>query len=236
MSGFTRRRLLESAGGLAALTALGTLDGPLRWADAQAQASGGGLSDAGLATFTAVVEAICSFDGKGPPPGRIRGRRQPGAHDAARRFDAEYRAQVAGFRQAVDLVLAFTEEAPRTPPPLGAVTAQDLVAYGGKTFTQLEIPLRLRLLRSWQADHNRTPLDPPLVEATGIPDYGTLHRAVAYGATQLSTLFYYFDRRTWPPLGWTGPWLGRSHHGEDLPFSHGEHRRYTVRYGGGVVA
>jgi hypothetical protein len=237
-SALTRRDLVGRAGALAGLWALST-GGWLRLPVAAAEARADGLSQANLSTFVAAVEAVCSFDGVHPPPRTIAGRTQPSAEDAAGAFDAEYRAQLKGFRDTVDLVLTFTEQAPRTPPPLGAVTPKDLAAYGGHTFSELEIPLRLHLLRSWQADHNHAPLDPPLVAATGIPDFGTLHRAIAYGATQLCTLFYYFDQRTWRSVGWGGPWLGRDHEAEELPFSHHgghSHEPYRVRFGGGVVA
>jgi hypothetical protein len=229
----SRRTLLLTAGALGALAAT---PWPLRVRDAAAQASQPGLSEPALATYVAAVEAICSFDGNGPPPVRVGSASQPDAAQVGQRFDAEFRAQLPAFRDGVDLVLTLTEQAPRTPPPLGAVTPDDLAAYQARGFSELDIPLRLRLVRSWQFDHNRVPLDPPIADLTGMSDFGTLHRAVAQLLTQLTTLYYYSDARTWPLVGWTGPWLGRSHEGEDLPFSHHGHEAYPVDYGNAVVA
>src|ERR1700738_2849700 len=129
-----------------------------------ARAADGELSAASLRTFVAACEAACSFDGRTPPPARVNGRApppaaaaanrraQPTAADAGTRFAAEYRAQSAGMRQTFDLLFGLVENAPRTPPPTGATSAQDLAAYGGRSFSELDVALRLRFIRSWASD------------------------------------------------------------------------------------
>lgn len=203
-----REFLAQSAALGGVLAAIAAAPGPLRdllGTDAVAQSSG--LSPDNLRTFVAAVEAICSFDGKSPPPSSVNGRAQPSAADAGARFAGEYANQYAGFRQLVDIVLPVAEIAPRTPPPTGAVTMEDFVAYGERPFSELEIPLRLRFVRSWLADHNSSPLDPQN-RVAGIADVGTLHRAIAVAALQLTTFFYYQDPRTWQSVGWHGPLIG----------------------------
>ncbi len=230
--GSTRREFVARMGALGtALAGLAAGPGPLRsmLGDA-ALADGNDISSANLATFVAAVEAVCSFDGMNPPPANINGAPQPSAADAGNRFAADYRTEYAGFRQTADIVLPVAEQGPRTPPPFGAVTVQDLATYGGRSFSELSIPLRLRFARSWLADHNPTPLDPQYAVA-GIPDVGTLHRAIVVAAYQLTSFFYYSDPRTWSPVGWAGPWLNRAHQGEDLPFSHADHSVYEVDQG-----
>jgi hypothetical protein len=235
--GISRREFMaESAALGTALAALAATPGPLRELLGEtALGQGSELSPENLRTFVAAVEGVCSFDGRSPPPGRLNGRSHPTAADAGARFADEYRNQYPAFRQTADIVLSVAEQAPRTPPPVGAVTAQDFAAYGGRSFTQLDIPLRLRLLRSWLGDHNPTPVDPQ-DSLAGIRDVGTLHRAIAIAAIQLPSFFYYQDRRAWAPVGWTGPWLRRRHKGEDLPFSHREHLVYPLRLGEGAAS
>ena len=219
------------AGSVGVLAALATVPGPLRDAlDGTALAADGEISPANLATYLAAVEAVCSHDGKTPPPERAGRFPQPSAADAGRRFATTYRTAYPGFRQNADVVLPFAEQGPRTAPPLGAVSAADLLAYGGRSFTELDVGLRLRLLRSWLADHDRTPLDPTYA-SLGIPDVGTLHRAVVLAAIQLATLAYFADPRTWQPVRYGGPWLGRDHEGEELPFSHAGHEIYDIDFG-----
>ena len=214
-----------------ALAGLLVVPGPLRELMGDvALADSAEISAANLATFVAAVEAVCSFDDKTPPPASINGAPQPSAADAGARFAADYASQYAGFRQSADIVLPVAEQGPRTPPPAGAVSAEDLAAYGGLGFSELSIPLRLHFLRSWLADHNTTPLDPRYA-AVGIPDVGTLHRAIVVAAYQLTSFFYYGDPRTWPSVGYKGPWLNRDHTGEDLPFSHHDHGAYEIEMG-----
>jgi hypothetical protein len=231
--GISRRQFMAQSAALGtALAALAAAPGPLReLLGTTALGQGGELSPDNLRTFVAATEAVCSFDGTTPPPGRVNGRSHPTAADAAASFANEYRNQYPAFRQTADIVLSVSEQAPRTPPPVGAVTTDDFAAYGGRSFTELDIPLRLRLIRSWLTDHNPTPVDPQNLLA-GIRDVGTLHRAIAIAAIQLPSFFYYRDPRAWAPIGWTGAWLGRRRHkGEDLPFSHHDHQVYGVRFG-----
>jgi hypothetical protein len=224
--------LTQSASFGAGLAALAAIPGPI--ADLlgdTALAAGNDLAPDHLATYVALCEAVCSFDGRKAPPGRVAGRPHPTAADAGKRFAAEYAAQSAAMRQTFDLLLTLVEQAPRTPPPIGAASAQDLVDYGGRSFSQLDVPLRLRFVRSWAADFSTAPLG-----IQGFEDVGALHRGVAAGMIQIGCLFYYDDPRTWPPLGYGGPWLRRRHESEELPFSHHGHRVERVLYGGGVVA
>jgi hypothetical protein len=188
------------------------------------------LSAASLRTFVAVCEAVCSFDGRTPPPARVNGRAHPTAADAGARFAAEYRAQSAGMRQTFDLLLALVEQAPRTPPT-GATSAQDFAAYRGRSFSRLAVALRLRFIRSWASD-----FDPAPIGIAGFDDIGGLHRGVASALIQLGSFFYYQDPRSWLSLGYGGPWLHRAHENEELPFSHRGHAVERVFYGEGVVA
>jgi hypothetical protein len=135
------------------------------------------------------------------------------------------------MRQTFDLVLTLVEQAPRTPPPIGAASAQDLADYAGRSFSQLDVPLRLRFVRSWAADFDTAP-----VGVDGFDDVGALHRGVASALIQLGCFYYYQDPRSWRPLGYGGPWLHRRHESEELPFSHHGHGVQRVLYGGGVVA
>jgi hypothetical protein len=229
----SRREFLTQSASLgAALTALAAVPGPI--ADLlgdSALAAAGDLSADHLVTYVALCEAVCSFDGRNPPPGRVDGRPHPTAADAGKRFAAEYSAQSPAMRQTFDLLLTLVEQAPRTPPPLGATSAEDLAAYLGRSFTQLDVPLRLRFVRSWAADFDPLPLG-----VQGFDDVGGLHRGVAAALIQLGCLFYYEDPRSWPPLGYGGPWLHRVHEDEELPFSHHGHGVERVLYGEGVVA
>ena len=230
--GSTRREFVARMGAIGtALAALAAVPGPLRDVLGDvALADSSDISSSNLAIFVAAVEAVCSFDGVNPPPASINGAPQPSAEDAGNRFAADYRTEYAGFRQIADIVLPIAEQGPRTPPPFGAVSVEDLATYGGRSFSELAIPLRLHFARSWLADHNATPLDPEYAVA-GIPDVGTLHRAIVVAAYQLTSFFYYIDPRTWAPAGWGGPWLNRDHRGEDLPFSHADHSIYDVDQG-----
>jgi hypothetical protein len=196
-----------------------------------AGAAAGGLSPANLRTFIAVCEAVCSFDGRNPPPARLSGRSQPTAGDLGDRFAAEYRAQSAAIQQTLALLLALVEQAPRTGPPLGAVSVQDLAAFGGHAFSQLGVPLRLRFIRSWASD-----FDPGPAGLEGFDTVGALHRGIAAALIQLSSLFYYQDPRSWSALGYGGPWLHREHENEEMPFSHLGHDVVRIYYGDGVVA
>jgi hypothetical protein len=229
----SRRAFLTQSASLGAgLAALAATPGPIAELLGEvARAASGELSADNLHTFVAVCEAVCSFDGQAPPPGRVDGRPHPTAADAGARFAAEYRAQSAGLRQTFDLVLPLVEQAPRTPPPIGAASAEDLLAYGGRSFSRLDVPLRLRFVRSWAADFDPVPLG-----IQGFDDVGSLHRGVAAALIQLGCLFYYEDPRSWPPLGYGGPWLQRRHEDEELPFSHHGHGVERVLYGEGVVA
>jgi hypothetical protein len=229
----SRRAFLRQSASLGAgLAALAAVPGPVaELLGDVARAAAGELSADNRRTFVAVCEAVCSFDGRTPPPARVDGRPHPTAADAGARFAAEYRAQSPGLRQTLDLVLALVEQAPRTPPPLGATSAEDLAAYLGRSFTQLDVPLRLRFVRSWAADFDPVPLG-----VQGFDDVGGLHRGVAAALIQLGCLFYYEDPRSWPPLGYGGPWLHRVHEDEELPFSHHGHGVERVLYGEGVVA
>jgi hypothetical protein len=227
-----RAFLTQSASFAAGLAALAAAPGPVAamFGDV-AEAAGGELSGANLATFVAICEAVCSFDGRTPPPSLVDGRPHPTAADAGARFAAEYRAQSVGLRQTLDLVLSLVQQAPRLPPPLGATSVTDLAAYGVRSFTGLDVPLRLRFIRSWAADFDRVPLG-----VQGFGDVGALHRGVAAAVIQLGSLFYYQDPRSWPPLGYGGPWLRRRHEDEEMPFSHHSHGVERVLYGDGVVA
>jgi hypothetical protein len=229
----SRRDFLTQSASLgAALTALAAMPGPLaELLGNTALAAEGELSADNLRTYVAICEAVCSFDGRTPPPGRVDGRPHPTAADAGKRFATEYAAQSPALRQTFDLVLAVVEQSPRTPPPIGAASAQDLVDYGGRSFSQLDVPLRLRFVRSWAADFDTTP-----VGVQGFEDVGALHRGIASAMIQLGCFYYYQDPRSWGPLGYGGPWLDRTHEGEELPFSHHGHRVERVLYGGGVVA
>ena len=135
------------------------------------------------------------------------------------------------MRQTFDLLFALVENAPGAPPPTGATSAQDLAAYGGRSFTGLDVKLRLRFIRSWASD-----FDPASVGIPGFADVGALHRGVAAALIQLGTLFYYQDPRSWRPLGYGGPWLHRSHEDEEMPFSHRGHGVERVFYGQGILA
>jgi len=229
----SRRAFLAQLTSLgASLTALAGLPGPVaQLLGDVARAATGGLSADNLRTFVAVCEAVCSFDGRTPPPARVGGRAHPTAADAGTRFATEYSAQSAGIRQTFDLLLTLVEQSPRTPPPIGATTVGDLAAYSERSFSELDVPLRLRFIRSWAAD-----FDPVPVGVTGFSDVGALHRGVASAVIQLGSVFYYEDPRSWPPLGYGGPWLHRRHEGEELPFSHHGHGVERVFYGQGVVA
>jgi hypothetical protein len=196
-----------------------------------ARAAGNELSAASLRTFVAVCEAVCSFDGRTPPPARVNGRAQPTAADAGTRFAAEYRAQSGGMRQTFDLLFALVEGTPGTPPPTGATSAQDLAAYRGRSFSGLDVGLRLRFIRSWASD-----FDPAPIGIAGFDDIGGLHRGVASALIQLGSLFYYEDPRSWRSLGYGGPWLHRAHENEEMPFSHHGHGVEQVFYGQGIVA
>jgi hypothetical protein len=229
----SRRDFLTQSASLgAALTALAAMPGPIaELLGGTALAAGNELSADHLRTYVAICEAVCSFDGRTPPPPRVAGRPHPTAADAGQRFAAEYAAQTAAMRQTFDLVLALVEQAPRTPPPVGAATVQDLVDYGGRPFSQLDVSLRLRFIRSWAADFSTAP-----VGVQGFENVGALHRGIASALIQLGCFYYYQDPRSWPPLGYGGPWLHRRHEGEELPFSHHGHGVERVLYGGGVVA
>jgi hypothetical protein len=227
-----RAFLTQSASFGAALAALAAAPGPVgELLGDVAEAAGAEISAANLATFVAVCEAVCSFDGRTAPPARVDGRPHPTAADAGARFAAEYRAQSVGLRQTLDLVLALVEQAPRLPPPLGATSVTDLAAYGVRSFSGLDVPLRLRFIRSWAADFDPVPLG-----IQGFGDVGALHRGAASALIQLGCVFYYQDPRSWPPLGYGGPWLQRRHDDEELPFSHHTHGVQRVLYGDGVVA
>jgi hypothetical protein len=258
MSLSRRAFLTQSASLGAALAALAAVPGPVaELLGDMALAANGELSADSLRTFVAVCEAVCSFDGRTPPPARVDGRPHPTAADAGARFAAEYRAQSAGLRQTFDVLLALVELAPRTPPPIGATSAEDLAAYGGRSFSELDVPLRLRFVRSWAGDFDQVSIGvggfvdvsalPPALAAgltkLGDPlgveafhDVGTLHRAVASALIQLGSFFFYADPRSWRPLGYGGPWLQRAHADEELPFSHHGHGVERVYYGDGVVA
>jgi hypothetical protein len=228
----SRRAFLAQSASLgAALSALAAAPGPIAelFGDV-ARAAQAELSAAGLRTFVALCEAVCSFDGRTPPPGRVDGRPHPTAADAGVRFAAEYRAQSAGLRQTFDLLLGLVEAAPRTPPPIGAISAEDLLAYHGRSFSELDVQSRLRFIRSWAGD-----FDPAPVGVMGFSDIGALHRGVASAVIQLAAFFYYEDPRSWRPLGYGGPWLNRSHEDEELPFSHHGHGVERVSYGQGIV-
>ena len=229
----SRRDFLTQSASLgAALTALAAIPGPLaELLGDNALAAAGELSAENLRTYVALCEAVCSFDGRTPPPARVDGRPHPTAADAGKSFAAEYAAQSAAMRQTFDLLLTLVEQAPRTPPPIGAASPQDLVDYRGRSFSQLDVPLRLRFLRGWAAD-----FDPAPIGIAGFEDVGALHRGVAAAMIQLGCVFYYADPRSWPPLGYGGPWLQRSHESEELPFSHHGHAVEPVLYGDGVVA
>jgi hypothetical protein len=229
----SRRAFLTQSASLgAALAALAAVPGPVAelLGDA-ARAATGELSAAGLRTFVAVCEAVCSFDGSTPPPARVDGLPHPTAADAGGRFAAEYRSQSAGLRQTFDLLLALVELGPRTPPPIGATSLEDLVAYRERSFSELDVPLRLRFVRSWARD-----FDPVPAGVVGFVDVGALHRGVAAALIQLGSFFYYEDPRSWRALGYAGPWLQRSHEDEEMPFSHHGHGVERVFYGEGVVA
>jgi hypothetical protein len=229
----SRRAFLTQSASLGAgLAALAAVPGPVaKLLGDVAHAAAGELSAANLRTYVAVCEAVCSFDGRTPPPAHVDGRRHPTAADAGALFAAEYRAQSAGVRQTFDLLLTLVEQSPRTPPPIGAASAEDLAAYRGRAFSELDVPLRLRFVRSWAGDFTPVPLG-----VAGFDDVGTLHRGVASGLIQIGCLFYYQDPRSWRPLGYGGPWLHRRHEGEELPFSHHGHGTERVLYGQGVVA
>jgi hypothetical protein len=227
-----RAFLTQSASYGAALAALAAAPGPVaELLGNVARAAEGELSEDNLRTFVAVCEAVCSFDGRTPPPARVDGRPHPTAADAGALFAVEYRAQSPALRQTFDTVLTLVDAAPRTPPPIGAASVEDLAAYGGRSFSELDVPLRLRFIRSWAADFNPAPLG-----VQGFADVGTLHRGVAGGLIQLGCIFYYQDPRSWLPLGYGGPWLQRRHEDEELPFSHHRHGVERVLYGQGVVA
>jgi hypothetical protein len=229
----SRRDFLAQSASLGtALAALAAIPGPIaELLGDTALAAGNGLSADRLRTYVALCEAVCSFDGRTPPPARVAGRPHPTAADAGRRFAAEYAAQSGGLRQTLDLLLTVVEQSPRTPPPIGAASPTDLVSYGGRSFSQLDVPLRLRFLRSWAADFDTAPAGVP-----GFEDLGALHRGIAAAMIQLGCFFYYEDPRSWPPLGYGGPWLHRRHTSEELPFSHHGHSVEGVLYGDGVVA
>jgi hypothetical protein len=236
-----RAFLTQSASLGAALAALAAVPGPV--ADLLgdvALAAQGDISAANLSTFVAVCEAVCSFDGLTPPAAHVDGRSQPTAADTGARFATEYRAQSAGLRQTFDLLLTLVEQAPRTAPPLGATSAEDLVAYGERSFSELDVALRLRFVRSWLADFDPLPVGVQGVEdpagLAAFHDVGTLHRGVATALIQLASFFYYQDPRSWGPLGYGGPWLHRAHEDEEMPFSHRGHGVNRVFYGDGVVA
>jgi hypothetical protein len=227
-----RAFLTQSASFGAAVAALAAAPGPVaRLLGDAAFGAEGDLSTDNLRTYVAVCEAVCSFDGRTPPPARVDGRPHPTAADAGTRFAAEYRAQSPGMRQTFDLLLTLVEQAPRTPPPIGAASAQDLVDYGGRPFSGLDVPLRLRFVRSWASDFDTTQ-----VGVQGFEDVGALHRGVASGLIQIGCFYLYQDPRSWRPLGYGGPWLGRRHESEELPFSHNSHGVERVLYGEGVVA
>jgi hypothetical protein len=135
------------------------------------------------------------------------------------------------MRQTFDLLFALVENAPGTPPPTGATSAQELAAYGGRSFSGLDVALRLRFIRSWASD-----FDPAPIGIGGFDDTGGLHRGVASALIQLGSLFYYQDPRSWRSLGYGGPWLHRAHANEEMPFSHHGHGVERVFYGHGVVA
>jgi hypothetical protein len=229
----SRRAFLTQSASLgAALAALAALPGPVaELLGDVALAANGELSADNLRTFVAVCEAVCSFDGRTPPPARVDGLPHPTAADAGARFAAEDGAQSAGQRQTFDTLLALVELAPRTPPPIGATSVEDLLSYRGRSFSELDVPLRLRFVRSWAGD-----FDPVPVGADGFADVGTLHRGVAAALIQLGSFFYYQDPRSWRPLGYGGPWLQRSHEDEEMPFSHHDHGVERVLYGDGIVA
>jgi hypothetical protein len=229
----SRRAFLTQSASLgAALAALGAVPGPVaELLDDVARASEGQLAAASLRTFVAVCEAVCSFDGRTPPPARVDGRAHPTAADAGARFAAEYRAQSTGLRHTFDLLLGLVEQAPRTPPPIGATSLQDLAAYGARSFSGLDVALRLRFVRGWASD-----FDPAPVGFEGFADVGALHRGLAAALIQLGSFFYYQDPRSWRSLGYGGPWLHRAHENEELPFSHHGHGVERVFYGQGVVA
>jgi hypothetical protein len=229
----SRREFLTQSASLgAALAALAAVPGPIAelFGDT-ALAAGNQLSADKLRTYVALCEAVCSFDGRTVPPARVDGRPAPTAADAGERFAAEYAAQTPAMRQTFDLVLTVVEQAPRTPPPIGAATPEDLVGYGGRSFSRLDIALRLRFLRSWAADFDAAP-----VGIQGFDDVGALHRGIAAAMIQLGCFYYYQDPRSWPPLGYGGPWLHREHESEEMPFSHHSHSVERVLYGDGVVA
>jgi hypothetical protein len=224
--------LTQSASVGAALAALAAVPGPIaKLLGDTALAAEGELSADNLRTYIALCEAVCSFDGRTPPPARVDGRPAPTAADAGKRFTAEYAAQSPALRQTFDLVLTLVEQSPRTPPPIGAASAQDFADYAGHSFSQLDVPLRLRFIRSWAADFSTAPLG-----IQGFEDVGALHRGVAGAMIQLGCFYYYQDPRSWPPLGYGGPWLHRKHESEELPFSHHGHGVERVLYGDGVVA
>src|ERR1700716_3706263 len=134
----SRRAFLTQSASLGAgLAALAAMPGPVAELLGNAAAAASGeLSADNLRTFVAVCEAGCSFDGRTPPPARVGGRAHPTAADAGPRFAAEYRAQSAGIRQPFDLLLTVVEQSPRTPPPIGAISAEDLAAYSGRSFSE----------------------------------------------------------------------------------------------------
>jgi hypothetical protein len=228
----SRRAFLAQLASLGtSLATAATVPGPVaKLLGDVARAVEGELSADNLRTFVAVCEAVCSFDGHTPPPARVNGGAQPTAADTGTRFAAEYSAQSAGMRQTFDLLLALVEQAPRTPPPAGATSPQDLVAFEGRSFTELDVALRLRFIRSWASD-----FDPVPIGVEGFDDIGTLHRGVASAVIQLGSLFYYQDPRSWRPLGYGGPWLHRAHENEEMPFSHRGHGVNRVFYGEGIV-
>jgi hypothetical protein len=255
----SRRAFLTQSASLgAALASLAAVPGPLaELLGDVALAAQGEFSADNLRIFVAVCEAVCSFDGRTPPPARVDGRPHPTAADAGARFAAEYRAQSTGLRQTFDILLALVEQAPRTPPPIGATSAGDLAAYGERSFSELDVALRLRFVRSWAGDFDRVPVGVQgFVDVGTLPrgvaaavvqlgdplgvgafhDLGTLHRAVASGLIQLGAFFYYQDPHSWRPLGYGGPWLQRSHEDEEMPFSHHGHGVEPVFYGEGVIA
>ena len=204
----SRRAFLTQSASLgAALAALAAVPGPVaELLGDVARAAAGELSAANLRTFVGVCEAVCSFDDRTPPPARVDGLPLPTAADVGVRFAAEYRAQSTGLRHTFDLLLGLVEQAPRTPPPIGATSLEDLLAYRERPFSQLDVPLRLRFIRSWAGD-----FDALATGIAGFADLGALHRGVATGLIQLGSFFYYQDPRSWRPLGYGGPWLNRSH-------------------------
>src|SRR5258705_9690752 len=112
MASSRRAFLTQSASFGAALAALAAAPGPLaKLLGDVARAAEGDIAPENLRTFVAVCEAICSFDGRTPPPGRLDGRPHPTAADAGTRFAAEYRAQSPALRQTFDLLLALVEQA-----------------------------------------------------------------------------------------------------------------------------